>query len=254
MKRKPRRKGAASEEVSDNDSSCGSPVKEKENLSPPKNGRQSMDAHQHQFITLLKDFDQNVAMTKKDIYTRLQMVGENLTVPFTTFIIKLPSAVKNMKWGDYLKMKAKSNEEKKIDLPVVKLNPETCISNHKFLAPSTKSNLETPAVRQSSRLAMSKKFPAITPKFDPSTPGVVNRRLPKPGEMLVSLRGSPVAIPTQMNPIPMRSVSNLAATEEKDVLVALLSNPETLNSALKDKTTCKAFIKAFNDVGKILKE
>ena len=59
MKRKPRRKGAASEEVSDNDSSCGSPVKEKENLSPPKNGRQSMDAHQHQFITLLKDFDQN---------------------------------------------------------------------------------------------------------------------------------------------------------------------------------------------------
>jgi len=57
-----------------------------------------------------------------------------------------------------------------------------------------------------------------------------------------------------MNPIPMRSVSNLAATEEKDVLVALLSNPETLNSALKDKTTCKAFIKAFNDVGKILKE
>jgi len=32
-------------------------------------------------------------------------------------------------------MKAKANEEKKIDLPVVKLNPETCISNHKFLAP-----------------------------------------------------------------------------------------------------------------------
>ena len=32
-------------------------------------------------------------------------------------------------------MKAKSNEDKQIDLPVAKLNPETCISNHKFLAP-----------------------------------------------------------------------------------------------------------------------
>ena len=94
-------------------------------------------------------------------------------------------------------------------------------------------------------------------------------------QMLVSLRGSPVAIPNQNNPVQIRSVSNLAASEEKvcwvlrllnqtanqlihvvskDVLVALLSNPETLNSALKDKTTCKAFIKAFNDVGKILKE
>jgi len=59
MKRKPRRKGAANEENSDNDSCCSSPVKEKENLSPDKNGRQSMDTHQHQFITLLKDFDQN---------------------------------------------------------------------------------------------------------------------------------------------------------------------------------------------------
>lgn len=59
-------------------------------------------------------------------------------------------------------------------------------------------------------------LPAITPKFDPTTPAsaVTNKRLPKPGEvnlltlcfqrhaplyfffqMLVSLKGSPVAVP-----------------------------------------------------------
>jgi len=182
MKRKPRRKGAAGEDISVDDIPCTpSPVKEKENLSPPKhekNGRLSMTARQHQFNTLLKDFDQNVAMTKKDIHTRLQMVAENLTVPFTTFIIKLPSTVKNMKWCDYLvKMK---NGEVQTDLPII-------MSASKSLVPTTQSRMETtPALRSSSRLALSKKFPAITPKFDPSTPAL-NKRLPKPGEVNIDL-------------------------------------------------------------------
>ena len=69
-------------------------------------------------------------MTKKDIHTRLQMVAENLTVPFTTFIIKLPSTVKNMKWCDYLvKMK---NGEVQTDLPIIMSASKSLVPTSKF--------------------------------------------------------------------------------------------------------------------------
>lgn len=58
MKGRPRRKATENEE--EDTSSCGSPVKDKENFSPKSNkSRQSMETQQNQFITLLKDFDQN---------------------------------------------------------------------------------------------------------------------------------------------------------------------------------------------------
>lgn len=41
-------------------------------------------------------------MTKKDIVTQNQMISDNLTLPFLTALMKLPSQVKSMKWGDYL--------------------------------------------------------------------------------------------------------------------------------------------------------
>ena len=60
--------------------------------------------------------------------------------------------------------------------------------------------------------------------------------------MLISLEGSPVSIPTSR---PIRGASNLTANED---LIALLNNPENLTKALKDKNTCKAFVKAYNTV------
>nr|CAG4637145.1 EOG090X08VB [Ceriodaphnia reticulata]SVE73033.1 EOG090X08VB [Ceriodaphnia reticulata] len=88
-------------------------------------------------------------------------------------------------------------------------------------------------------------LPIITPKFDPSTPATINKRLPKPGEMLVSLKGSPVAVPNQTSSV-VRGMSSLAIGDDSDKLVALLNNPEALNNALKDKNAFKAFVKAYN--------
>ena len=132
MKRgRPRRnvKGAAEKDEEDNASTfSSSPGKEKENLSPiSSRGRLSIDTHHHQFMTLLKDFDQNgihtrdrgfplsptvdhqnnltiyylVALTRKDVLTHYQVVTEELTLPFLTALMKLPSQIKNMKWGEY---------------------------------------------------------------------------------------------------------------------------------------------------------
>ena len=91
-------------------------------------------------------------------------------------------------------------------------------------------------------------------------------------QVLVSLRGSPVAVPNP-TPFSVRGVSSLATADEKvcvynnskladtilliifiqDVLVALLNNPETLNNALKDKDAFKALQKAYNST-KLRKE
>lgn len=60
MKRRPRRKVGADKDDEDNASSCSTPVKDKENLSPSTKGRQSLDmVYQQQFLTLLQNFDQN---------------------------------------------------------------------------------------------------------------------------------------------------------------------------------------------------
>lgn len=59
MKRKPRRKVDSEREEEDNASSCSTPVKDKENLSPATiKGSPSINSHVR-FTTLLKDFDQN---------------------------------------------------------------------------------------------------------------------------------------------------------------------------------------------------
>nr|SVE71144.1 EOG090X08VB [Daphnia similis] len=57
-------------------------------------------------------------------------------------------------------------------------------------------------------------IPIITPKFDPSTGAIINKRLPKPGEVLFSLKGSPVAS-THSTKLPARELPSLAATEDK---------------------------------------
>lgn len=122
MKRRPRRKATDNEEE-DVASSCGSPVKDKENFSPKSvKSRHSIETQQELFITVLKDFDQNgiilivffynilnnswlyvtVAMTKKDIYTNALVIADNTSLPFLQTLTKLPSWVKNMKWGDFL--------------------------------------------------------------------------------------------------------------------------------------------------------
>lgn len=60
MKRRPRRKAGTDKDDEDSASTCSTPVKDKENLSPSNTrGRPSFDTHKQKFITLLKDFDQN---------------------------------------------------------------------------------------------------------------------------------------------------------------------------------------------------
>ncbi len=59
MKRRPRRKAGADRDEEDNASSCSTPTKDKENLSPSTKGRQSVDVYQQQFLALLANFDQN---------------------------------------------------------------------------------------------------------------------------------------------------------------------------------------------------
>lgn len=244
MKRRPRRKAGADRDEEDNASSCSTPTKDKENLSPSTKGRQSVDVYQQQFLALLANFDQNVAMTKKEMLSNGQLMAEKLTLPFCTALMKMPHQIKNMKWGDYLKLRANSNQATSSALSTIidKHPPETQNDMHNFAVPSAK--METPALRSSSRLAKNK-LPIITPKFDPSTPATINKRLPKPGEMLVSLKGSPVAVPNQTT-YTIRGMSSLAAGDDSDKLVALLNNPETLNNALKDKNALKAFMKAYN--------
>lgn len=63
MKRRPRRKATDNEEE-EVASSCGSPVKDKENFSPKSvKSRHSIETQQELFITVLKDFDQNGIIT-----------------------------------------------------------------------------------------------------------------------------------------------------------------------------------------------
>lgn len=62
MKTRTRRNNRAADQESNNDdaSSCGSPVKEKENVSPTCSGRRlSSSTYQHKLDALLKDFDQS---------------------------------------------------------------------------------------------------------------------------------------------------------------------------------------------------
>nr|CAG4651112.1 EOG090X08VB [Simocephalus serrulatus]SVE94335.1 EOG090X08VB [Simocephalus serrulatus] len=229
MKKKPRRNVTSERDEEDNASSCSTPVKDKENFSP----RPSLiNVKQNRYNILLRDFDDNVAMTKSDILTQSQVTVENVTYPFVNVIMKMPPQIKNKKWADY----------KKMQTSLFKLVPETS-NTHAFAIPSVPLKLETPALRSSSRLAKNK-LPVITPKFDPSTPATVNKRYPKPGETLVSLKGSPVGIPNQA--YTTRGISNLAVADETDVLASLLNNPEIVTNALKDKNTCKAFVKAYN--------
>lgn len=244
MKRRLRRnvKGTTEKDEDDNSSTYSSPGKEKENLSPSSSrGRSSMDTHHHQFITLLKDFDQNVAMTKKDILTNYQVLTEELTLPFHVALTKLPSQIKVMKWGDYLEMKKNQSTAAAV-VPV----PGSEEDANTFLVPgSSKQSFKTPAVR--GKLAKNK-LPIITPKFDPSTPAsAISKRLPKPGEMLLSMKGSPVSNPSQ-TPLSIRGSSALASSED---LIALLSNKETLANALKDKNACEAIVNAYSTVKKM---
>nr|CAG4641826.1 EOG090X08VB [Eurycercus lamellatus] len=172
MKTRTRRnKRTSSQEPQENQedvSTCSTPGKEKENITPTKTGK-TVSTHKKHCEALLKDFDHNVAMNKKEIHIQSQLVAEKLTMPFFNVLIKIPTDVKNMEWA--------------------------------------------------------------------------NKRLPKPGEVLVSLKGSPV----MGNPSSsVRGISNTTAASNPDTLEALLNNPDALSIALKDKKHRKAFIAAYN--------
>lgn len=178
-------------------------------------------------------------MATKEIHNRYQQVVDSLTLPFLTALIsseKLPNRVRNLKWGDYLKLRSGA--------PVATV-PAPLVSK----ALTSTSKLNTPAVRTSSRLAVSKKLlPPVTPKFDPSTPFA--SRMPKIGETLMSINGSPVGLP----PTTPLSVRGVAGSDEKELLVALLSNKETLANALKDRRTRPGLLAALKNAGKLIPE
>ncbi|KAI9564492.1 hypothetical protein GHT06_008231 [Daphnia sinensis] len=237
-----RRKASSEKECEENLSSCSTPpAKDKENCFPASIRERSSFAitQQQQIIALRKDYDNNVAMTIMDMLTNKQVMIENLTRPFCTALVKMPPNIKKMKWADYLKMKEDATQETLNVLPLND-NPsqESVPDLHTFAVPTGLSKMETPALRSSSRLAKNK-IPIITPKFDPSTGAIITKRLPKPGEVLFSLKGSPVATNTHSTKLSARELSNLAATEDKDLVVAFLKNPENFN-------TFKAFEKTYN--------
>ncbi|KAK4020952.1 hypothetical protein OUZ56_002889 [Daphnia magna] len=239
-----RRKASSEKEYEDNASSCSTPpAKDKENCFPSsirERPSSDDDQQQRQIIALRKDYDQNVAMTIKDMLANKQVMIEKLTVRFyTASLMKMPEKIKKMKWADYLKMKENVSQETPNVLPQNDNPSQESVSGlHTFAVPTGLSKMETPALRSSSRLAKNK-IPIITPKFDPSTGAIINKRLPKPGEVLFSLKGSPVASNTHSAKLSARELSSLAATEDKDLVVAFLKKPENFN-------TFKAFEKTYN--------
>nr|CAH0106983.1 unnamed protein product [Daphnia galeata] len=220
----------------DSASSCSTPPasKDKENHFPT-----SFDEdQQQQIIALRKDFEKTVEMTIKDMLTSKQMMIEKLTVPFCSALVKMPVKIKKMKWSEYLKLRANPSQETsnpKVD-KVERKAIETNNDVHTFAAPTGSSKMETPALRSSSRLAKNK-IPIITPKFDPATGVIVDKRLPIPGETLYSLKGSPVG--TNSSNLSLRELSCFTEVENKDLVYEFLKKPETLN-------TFKGFIKTYN--------
>ncbi|EFX63878.1 hypothetical protein DAPPUDRAFT_118744 [Daphnia pulex] len=81
-------------------------------------------------------------------------------------------------------------------------------------------------------------IPIITPKFDPATGDIINERLQIPGETLYSEKGSPV-VTSNPSKLSARELASLTTVGDKELVVAFLNNPETVN-------TFKAFEKTYN--------
>nr|CAG4639312.1 EOG090X08VB [Daphnia magna]SVE83164.1 EOG090X08VB [Daphnia magna] len=137
-----RRKASSEKEYEDNASSCSTPpAKDKENCFPSsirERPSSDDDQQQRQIIALRKDYDQNVAMTIKDMLANKQVMIEKLTVRFyTASLMKMPEKIKKMKWADYLKMKENVSQETPNVLPQNDNPSQESISGlHTFAVPT----------------------------------------------------------------------------------------------------------------------